>query len=67
MTEENHEPGPAAPLETLIHDIHSKCAGLKGAVNLLKSANPKEARELLTLMLEQAEALTREIAEFSDL
>ncbi len=64
MTEETPEPGPEALLETLIHGIHSKCAGLKGAATLLKQAKPQEARELLTLMLEQAEALTREIGEF---
>lgn len=66
MTEENPEFGLAAPLETLIHHVNSKCAGLKGAATLLKHAKPQEARELLTLMLEQAEALTREIGEFAE-
>ena len=44
-------------LDSLIHDVNSKCASLKSAAALLRGASPKERRELLSLMAQQAESL----------
>ncbi len=49
-------------LEKLIHDVNSRCSSLKSAVSLLKGARPEEARELLRLMVEQANTLAAELA-----
>jgi nitrogen-specific signal transduction histidine kinase len=45
-------------LEKLIHDVNSKCASLKDAAPLLRTAVPAEAKELLKLMIAQARSLT---------
>jgi hypothetical protein len=52
------------PLSTLIHDVNSKCASLKSAAALLRASSPKEAKELLSLMTQQARSLAADIAEF---
>ena len=51
-------------LDTLIHDVNSKTASLKSAAALLRAAAPEEARELLSLMVEQAKSLAAAIADF---
>ena len=51
-------------LETLIHDVNSKCSSLKGAAALLRTASPEEGREMLGLMGQQAESLAKVIADF---
>jgi nitrogen-specific signal transduction histidine kinase len=54
-------------LEKLIHDVNSKCASMRDAAPLLRDAAPAEARELLTLMVEQARSLTDVLVEFGRL
>ncbi|MBI4668008.1 MAG: HAMP domain-containing histidine kinase [Elusimicrobia bacterium] len=54
------------PLEQLIHDVNSKCASLKSAVQLLRNASDDERRELLELMAQQAEALVKIIVEYKN-
>ena len=54
----------ANSLDSLIHDINSKCASLKGAAVLLRRGNPKEAKQLLPLMIKQARALARQLEKF---
>lgn len=51
-----------AALRKLLHDVNSKCAGLKGGAALLKDAPPAERAELLRLMAEQAKALAETLA-----
>jgi len=51
-------------LETLIHDINSKCSSLKDAAKLLPDATAPEYKELLALMVRQARALAEELAAF---
>ena len=51
-------------LDVLIHDVNSKCASLKSAVGLLRSSTPDEARELLSLMTQQAQSLAQQLAAF---
>ncbi|MBI4372041.1 MAG: hypothetical protein HY552_07065 [Elusimicrobia bacterium] len=51
-------------LESLIHDVGSKCASLKSAAALLKSASPQETKELLALMAQQAKSLAETIQNF---
>jgi hypothetical protein len=53
-------------IETLIHDVNSKCASLKDAALLLKKTSHKEARELLALMSEQARKLVQNIIDFEE-
>ncbi|MBI4669574.1 MAG: hypothetical protein HY747_10420 [Elusimicrobia bacterium] len=53
-------------LEQLIHDVNSKCASLKSAAALLKNVSDQERRELLELMAQQAEKLTKVIAAYKD-
>ena len=48
-------------LDSLIHDVNSKCASLKSAAALLRGASPEEKRELLRLMAQQAEALAKRL------
>ncbi len=55
---------PEAALETLIHDVNSKCASIKNAAALLRSTQPQEAGELLTMMAQQADKLAQVITEF---
>jgi hypothetical protein len=50
-------------LEDLIHDVNSACCSLKEAASILHKASPAEARELLTLMNQQARDLARSIAD----
>lgn len=54
------------PLDSLIHDVRSKCASLQGAAALLRAASPEEGRTLLALMTEQARGLARRLADFED-
>lgn len=56
------EKGPA--LDSLIHDVNSKCSSLKSAVNLLRTASAEERRELLALMKRQAQHIARDIEAF---
>ena len=51
-------------LDSLIHDMNSKCSSLKTAVGLLRTAASEEARELLALMKRQAESIVEDIAAF---
>lgn len=44
-------------LESLIHDVNSKCSSLKSAAAMLRKATETEKRELLTLMAQEARAL----------
>ncbi len=55
---------PEDALEKLIHDVNSKCASLKNAAGLLRTAPPAEADELLTMMAQQAEKLGQTITKF---
>lgn len=49
------------PLETLIHDVHSQGASLISAAPLLRESTTSEARELLELMIRQAESLAAKL------
>jgi hypothetical protein len=51
-------------LETLIHDVHSQGASLISAAPLLRESSPSETRELLALMIQQAESLAVKLAAF---
>jgi hypothetical protein len=51
-------------LETLIHDVHSQGASLISAAPLLRESSPSEARELLELMIRQAESLTAKLGAY---
>ncbi len=51
----------------LIHDVNSQCGSLKSAAGLLKNASPKEAHELLELMIKQAQVLHQKIASYEEL
>ena len=56
------KPSPVE-LETLIHDVHSKCSSLRSAVEILKDAPEKDAAELLKLMAQQADSLAQTISD----
>jgi len=56
---------PREKLDTLVHDVNSKCASLKTAVMLLKAAPPNEARKLLGLMGKQARSIAQDIETFA--
>lgn len=51
-------------LESLIHDMNSKCGSLKTAITLLRTAPPEERQELLGLMKQQARSIAEDIAAF---
>jgi|CXWL01.1.fsa_nt_gi hypothetical protein len=51
-------------LESLIHDMNSKCASLKTAIGLLRTASSEERGELLTLMKQQAKNIAEDIVTF---
>ncbi len=51
-------------LGSLIHDLNSKCASLKTAIGLLRSASPEEIGEILALMKQQASGIAEDIASF---
>ena len=51
-------------LETLIHDVNSKCSSLKDAAKLLPAASAAEYQELLALMVRQARVLADALAAF---
>ena len=51
-------------MEKLIHDVNSQSSTLRSAAALLRNTPPREARELLALMVRQAEALARSVADF---
>lgn len=53
-----------ADVGMFIHDMNSKCASLKSAAGLLRTASPKEAREILALMSQQARRIIEDIASF---
>lgn len=53
-------------LDSLIHDMNSKCASLKTAVSLLRTASSAEARELLALMKRQAGSIMEDIAAYEE-
>ena len=52
-------------LETLIHDVNSKCASLRADVALLKTTPLNEAREILELMGQQAQTLAQGIESYA--
>lgn len=51
-------------LDTLIHDVNSRCSSLKEAAGLLRAASAAERAELLALMKEQAKKLAEGLAAF---
>lgn len=51
-------------LESVMHEVSSKAASLKGAAALLRKATPAERDELLSLMAQHAEGLARFLARF---
>ena len=51
-------------LDTLIHDVNSKCSSLKDAAKLLADSSAAEKKELLALMVKQARALADALAAF---
>ena len=51
-------------LDTLIHDVNSKCSSLKDAAKLLTDSTPAEKKELLALMVKQARTLADDLAAF---
>lgn len=51
-------------LDDLIHDVNSKCSGLKDAAKLLPASAAPEYRELLALMVRQSRALADTLAAF---
>ncbi len=51
-------------IDSLIHDVNSKCSGLKGAAAILRNISSREASELLELMAVQSESLAQDIAGF---
>lgn len=57
-------PNDPEALERLIHDVSSQGSGLISAAPLLRESSPAEARELLALMIRQAESLARNLADF---
>lgn len=57
-------PRPADALETLIHDVNSRGSSLISAALLLRESAPAEARELLLLMIQQAESLARKLSAY---
>jgi|GEM_PF-4214030 len=66
QTEPIEQPALSA-VEGLIHDVNSQCGSLKSAAGLLKNASPKEAHELLELMIKQAQVLHQKIASYEEL
>ncbi len=52
------------PLSTLIHDVNSKCASLRGAAALLRKASKAEADELVSLMAQEARSLAAAIESY---
>lgn len=57
-------PNPDEALETLIHDVRSQSSSLTSAAALLRESTPAEARELLDLMVRQAESLTAKLGAY---
>lgn len=55
---------PPSILESLIHNVNSKCSSLKGIAALLREASPGEKDELLSLMARHADILAQNIAHF---
>ncbi|OGR98490.1 MAG: hypothetical protein A2V88_05965 [Elusimicrobia bacterium RBG_16_66_12] len=53
-------------LDTLIHDVNSKCASLKDAAALLRGMPAAEAKELLDLMTRQALGLADSIKDYEE-
>jgi uncharacterized heparinase superfamily protein len=51
-------------VDTLIHDVNSKCSSLKCAATLLREASDAEVRELLGLMAQQARNLADSIEKY---
>lgn len=43
----------------LLHSLQSKCASLKSASQLVKDCAPQKAREMLTLMTQEARELLK--------
>ncbi len=46
-------------LDSVLHEVNSKTASLKGAAALIRKATPAEKTELLTLMAQHADGLAR--------
>jgi hypothetical protein len=58
-------PNKDAPLESLIHDVNSKCASLTGAAAHLRAIqSAEEELELLSLMSAQARSLAAALAAY---
>ena len=51
------QPAKDDALEKLLHDVNSKCASLRSAVALLRTASAEESRQLLGLMVQQGRSL----------
>lgn len=51
-------------LESVMHEVASKAASLKGAAALLGKATPAEREELVALMAQHAEGLSQFLAKF---
>lgn len=43
----------------LLHDLQSKCASLKSASQMLKDCPPEQAREMTSLMIQEARDILR--------
>ena len=50
-------------LRKLYHDLASKCASLKSAVQILRDCPPEERKELLSLMIEAANTILKCLSE----
>lgn len=56
---------PDEALDELVHDVNDKCSSLRKAAALLRDASEQDRDELLTLMVGQAETLTRVLAGYA--
>lgn len=50
---------PMDDLDSVLHEVNSKTASLKGAAALIRKATPAEKTELLDLMAQHADGLAR--------
>ncbi|HAH32849.1 MAG TPA: hypothetical protein DCL44_11105, partial [Elusimicrobia bacterium] len=50
-------------LRKIYHDLASKCAALKSAVQVLRDSPPEEKKEMLALMTEAATAILKCLSE----
>ena len=50
-------------INKIFHDIRSKCSSIKSAVDLIKTADEAEKKEIISLMEKAAMDLTKAIKE----